>query len=149
MSDSNSILPIRGKDFLPTGLNLGEKDYQKLRQKTLDESQKNHKFNDLRTTLSPKDRAKEIESAASQFEALLLHQMLSEMWKTVPRSQEAGYGLLSGSKEEEYFRDLFTEGLSDTLAKGQGIGIKQVIAREMYKKDYTDMEGKGPKEKGH
>ena len=76
-----------------------------------------------------------IDEAATQFEALLLHQMFQSMWSTVQ-----GEGILSGSKEEEYFRDMFTQGLADTVAKGQGIGIKEVIAKEMYK---SEAKGRG------
>lgn len=82
---------------------------------------------------SGKDAAAESikeHEAAVQFEALLLHQMFQAMWSTVPDD-----GLLSGSREEGYFRDMFTQGLADSIAKGQGIGIKEVIARELYKSD--------------
>ena len=76
---------------------------------------------------------KDIDKAAGGFEALLLHQMFQAMWSTVPSG-----GVLSGSKEEEYFRDMFTQGLADTISQGQGIGIKQVVAREMYQRAKTD-----------
>ncbi len=70
----------------------------------------------------------QIDEASTQFEALLLHQMFQSMWSTVPEE-----GILSGSREEEYFRDMFTQGLADTVAKGKGIGVKEVVAKEMYK----------------
>lgn len=67
----------------------------------------------------------EQEKAAEQFEALLMHEMMKSMWATVPSN-----GLLSGSREEGYYRDMLSEALSDSISKGQGIGIKEVVMRE-------------------
>lgn len=73
-----------------------------------------------------KDRPQDIEQAAADFEALLLHQMFQSMWATVPQQ-----GLISGGREEQYFRDMFTEGLARDISQGPGIGIKEVIMREL------------------
>ena len=67
----------------------------------------------------------EQEKAAQQFEGLLVQEMMKSMWATVPSE-----GMLSGSKEEGYYRDMLSEALSDDISKGQGIGIKQVVMRE-------------------
>ena len=76
-----------------------------------------------------KSTPKEIEKAAEDFEALLTHQMLNEMWKTVPQG-----GLLSNSKEEELMRDMFTQAVAKEIAeKPQGLGIKEVITKELKK----------------
>lgn len=77
-----------------------------------------------------------VSEAATQFEALLLQQMFKSMWSTLPKEE----GMLSGSNEEAQFRDMFVEGLANSVAKGQGIGIKEVIAKEMYK---TESRAKG------
>lgn len=74
--------------------------------------------------------AKEIEDASSQFEGMLLQQMFKSMWSSVPKD-----GMLSGSKEEGMYRDMLNESLSNSIAEGQGIGIKEVIAREMREKE--------------
>ncbi|RIL10776.1 MAG: hypothetical protein DCC75_03665 [Proteobacteria bacterium] len=66
------------------------------------------------------------KEAAEQFEALLLHQMFKSMWSSVPKDS-----LLGNSREEEYYQDMFTEGLANEVAKGQGIGIKEVIAKDL------------------
>ena len=68
----------------------------------------------------------EVEQAATQFEALLVNQMVKSMWSTVPKG-----GLLSGSREEELYRDMLNQSLSEEIAKGQGVGIKEVIMREL------------------
>lgn len=73
-----------------------------------------------------KDRPQDIQQAAADFEALLLHQMFQSMWATVPQQ-----GLISGGREEQYFRDMFTDGLARDISQGPGIGIKEVIMREL------------------
>ena len=70
----------------------------------------------------------EIEKAATDFEALLLGQMLKSMWKSVESS-----GLLSGSREESMYRDMLNDSLAKDIANGQGIGIKEVIVRDLKK----------------
>lgn len=72
------------------------------------------------------DSPQRIKEAAGQFEALLLNQMFQAMWKTVPSA-----GLLSGSNEEECYREMLNEAMADSIASGQGIGIKEVIVRDM------------------
>ncbi len=68
----------------------------------------------------------EIEKAAAQFEALLLHQMMNEMWKAVPNN-----GLLSGSREEALYRDMLNQAVADSISTGQSIGIKNVVMKEL------------------
>lgn len=72
------------------------------------------------------DSPEKIKDAAQQFEALLVQQMMQAMWKTVPQE-----GILSGSREEEYFRDMLNQALAESISKGQGIGVREVIEREM------------------
>ena len=68
----------------------------------------------------------EVKKAAIQFEAMLLQEMLKSMWSTVPKE-----GMLSGSREEAYYRDMFNEALAGSLAEGKGLGIKDVISKEL------------------
>ena len=72
----------------------------------------------------------EIERAATDFESLLLQQMLQSMWSTVPQS-----GMLSGSREETMYRDMLNEQLAQSMAGSQSLGIKDMIAREMRKNE--------------
>lgn len=78
--------------------------------------------------------AKKVKDAAQQFEGLLLHQMFQSMWQSVS-SQEGSEqkGIFGGGREEEYYRDMFNEALADSVSKGQGIGIKEVIMRDLNK----------------
>ena len=64
--------------------------------------------------------------AAQQFEALLIGEMLKSMWQTVPQGQ-----LLSGSHEESLYRDMLNEAISNSIAEGRGMGIKDVIFKDM------------------
>lgn len=71
-------------------------------------------------------KQEEIREAATQFEALLLQQMLKSMWATVPSE-----GVLGGSREEEYYRDMLNEGLAESLAERQSIGIRDIIIKDL------------------
>lgn len=71
-----------------------------------------------------------MREAAQQFEGLLIQQMLKSMWETVPQG-----GLLTGSQEEQQYRDMLGQAYAEELSKGQGIGIKEVIYKEMEAKN--------------
>jgi Rod binding domain-containing protein len=50
------------------------------------------------------------------------------MWSTVPQE-----GLLSGSHEEGLYRDMLNEALANSISEGRGIGIKDVILKDIKK----------------
>jgi len=66
------------------------------------------------------------KQAAQQFEALLLQEMLKSMWATVPQGE-----LLSGSHEESMYRDMLNEAVADSISQGRGVGIKDVILKDL------------------
>ncbi len=68
----------------------------------------------------------ELENAATQFESMLVGEMVKSMWATVPKE-----GLLSGSHEEEMYRDMFNDALAQNIAEGPGLGIKRVVIEDM------------------
>ena len=80
---------------------------------------------------------KEIVSAAKDFEALLLNQMINEMWKSVPND-----GLFGKSQEQEYFQEVLKHlvtGKSNTeiakeISMGNGLGIQDMVIAELEKK---------------
>jgi flagellar protein FlgJ len=74
--------------------------------------------------------SKDAKQAAQQFEALLLQEMLKSMWATVPQGQ-----LLSGSHEESMYRDMLNEAVADSISQGKGIGIKDVILKDLNRLD--------------
>ncbi|HMO19205.1 MAG TPA: rod-binding protein [Oligoflexia bacterium] len=73
--------------------------------------------------------AADVEKAGSGFEALLLHNMLKEMW-----SSTGSEGLLGeNSNESRIFRDMFNQAVADEVAKGEGIGVKKFLKKELTK----------------
>ena len=105
---------------------LGLGQLQALRaQQVAERLSRGHALEDARAAKS----GKEVADAAKDFEAMLLQQMFQSMWQTVPQGE-----LLGGGKEGEYFRDMFIEGLANDVAQGQGIGIKEVISKELREK---------------
>ncbi|MBX7137151.1 MAG: rod-binding protein [Oligoflexia bacterium] len=68
------------------------------------------------------------EQAATQFEALLLQQMMKSMWATVPQDKLMGSG-----NEEMYYRDMLSEALADNISKYKSIGVKEVLLKEFNK----------------
>jgi flagellar protein FlgJ len=68
------------------------------------------------------------EKVAEQFEAMLVKQMIDSMWSTVPKE-----GVLSGSREEELYRDMLNEAIANSIAEGKGMGIKDVILKDINK----------------
>jgi len=76
---------------------------------------------------------KKIDKAASDFEALLLHQMLKSMWKTVEHS-----GLFAeDNNASQIFRDMLNEAIANSTAEGRGIGIKKYLREELIRADAT------------
>ena len=86
-------------------------------------------FELTKSSLARKAKVKEnVEGAAKEFESLFLKQMLTEMWKSVPKS-----GFLSGGRAEEYYYDMYHENLANDLAEKGGIGLQQVLIDGMRK----------------
>ena len=69
------------------------------------------------------------KEAARQFEALLLHQMLNSMSAIVPKD-----GLMGGAREDEFSRDMYNQALADSISKGKGIGIRDILEKELVNK---------------
>jgi peptidoglycan hydrolase FlgJ len=78
-----------------------------------------------------------VEEAAQDFESLLINQMIESMWQTVPKA-----GLFKAGPEGDYFYELLHEQISKTIAEGEGLGIKQVLAEDMEKQEKANQEKK-------
>lgn len=72
--------------------------------------------------------AKEIDKAASGFESLLVHKMLQEMWST---SSDGIMG--ENSNQSQIFRDMFNQAVAEEISKGEGIGVKSFVTKELSK----------------
>jgi len=63
---------------------------------------------------------------ATQFEAMLLNQMLNEMQKTVEKSE-----LLDGGAAEDMYREMLNQALSDEIARRGGLGLVEQLERRI------------------
>lgn len=70
------------------------------------------------------------DKVATEFEALLVKQMFKSMWESVPKTE----GGLSGSREEELYRDMFNDAIAKDMSENQSLGIRDVVLRELTKK---------------
>jgi len=120
MSDGSSFLPQLGMDSLARAKSLEQTRELKSIKKTLESKPADNQPG------SKAAKDKEIESAAAQFEGLLIQQMLKSMWETVPKD-----GLLSGGRDEELYRDMLHQAYAEQMSEGQGIGIKELIVKEL------------------
>lgn len=97
---------------------------------------KANKLEDAKSLSKGKDK-EAIEKAATEFEGLLLHQMLQSMWSTVPKDS-----LFGSSNESEIYRDMYNDAVAKEISEKQSIGIKDVVLRELSRAgDKTDSQG--------
>lgn len=78
--------------------------------------------------LNPLPKGKTAEEAATQFEGLMIQEMLKSMWRSVPKGE-----LLSGSSEEDMYRDMLNEAVATSVSEGRGIGVRDVILKDIEK----------------
>ena len=72
---------------------------------------------------------KDVNKAASGFEALLLQEMMQSMWSTVEFS-----GMFNEeSNQAGIYRDMFNQAIADTVSEGQGIGVKKFLQQQLLK----------------
>ena len=88
-------------------------------------------YNDLNALQSIKtedNRDEALKQVAQQFESLFVHMMLKGM-----RSANAVFeeGNMMNSQESKFFRDMHDQQLSLNLTKGRGIGIADVLYRQL------------------
>jgi len=72
-----------------------------------------------------KPEQQKVMAAAREFEAVMIHQLLQTMRSTVQSS-----GLDSGQAMSTY-KDMMDDELSKVMAKGQGLGFADAIARQL------------------
>ena len=67
-----------------------------------------------------------LKKACQQFEGLFLHQLMKEMRKTVDEGE-----LLHGGNAEKIFMDLKDQAVSDGLAEAGGLGLAEMLYRQL------------------
>lgn len=78
------------------------------------------------STPAPQESAHKIKTTAQDFEALLVYQLLKQMWATLPESN-----LFGNSTAGQYFREMWLDEVAKKIAGGQGLGIAPIIEREL------------------
>ena len=73
---------------------------------------------------------KKFNDAVNGFESMLLNEMLKSLWQTV---EVKGWFGEEESNESKIYRDMLNQALADSIAQGKGIGVKDVIRRELTK----------------
>jgi len=78
-----------------------------------------------------------LRKASADFEAVFINQMFKSMRATVPRSE-----LFGGGPSKDIVQSLFDEELSRVMAKRGGIGLGEMIYRQMSRRPPPQAEGK-------
>ncbi|RDH84706.1 MAG: flagellar assembly peptidoglycan hydrolase FlgJ [endosymbiont of Galathealinum brachiosum] len=77
-----------------------------------------------------------IKEVAKQFESLFVQMMLKSMRETVPENE------LFGSKSEKTYQDMYDKQLSMQISNGKGIGLADVIERQLGGKPDSELNKK-------
>ena len=72
---------------------------------------------------------KQLKEACQGFEAIFVNMMLSEMRKSIPKSD-----LMGTSFANDTFTQMLDEEISESVSKGQGIGIADMMYKQISQK---------------
>ena len=92
-------------------------------------SQAIQKQPELKGKKSPED----LKKVCQQFEAVLVHSMFKEMRNTVPDG-----GLIPRGQGEDMYREMLDWEIAQSMAKRDGLGIAEVLYRQIQGKDGKD-----------
>jgi flagellar protein FlgJ len=70
-----------------------------------------------------------LKEACQQFESLFLNQLLSEMRKTIPKSEEGG--VFGDGKNQETFQGMLDEERAKAWSQTDGIGLANILYQQM------------------
>ncbi|MEO1319698.1 MAG: rod-binding protein, partial [Pseudomonadota bacterium] len=82
-------------------------------------------FTDLRA-LAGRDRDAALNKVAGQFEALFVQEMLKSM-----RAASFGDPIFGEAGGGGMYRDLFDQQIADDIASGSGVGLKDLLVRQL------------------
>ncbi len=80
--------------------------------------------------LKGKKSPEELKKVCQQFEALLVNSMFKEMRNTIPDG-----GLIPRGQGEDMYREMLDWEIAQSMSKRQGIGIAEVLYRQINGKD--------------
>ncbi|OGO79593.1 MAG: hypothetical protein A2Y23_09495 [Clostridiales bacterium GWB2_37_7] len=98
-------------------------------------SQQNDFEEILKQAQEEKDEKKLME-ASKNLEAVFVNMMFKQMQNTVPKS-----GLTDGGMGEETFKDMLFEKYAEEATKGSGLGLAQIIFKQLSKNLINKSEG--------
>ena len=75
--------------------------------------------------MSPSVAKRRLREACKGFEALLIHEMMKSMRKTIPKS-----GLMGGGAEEKIYEAMYDQAVSDVLADRGALGVADMLYME-------------------
>ena len=76
-------------------------------------------------TPSKKQQEAKLKDACQQFEGLFLSQILKEMKKSIPKSEE------ESSKDKEMYEELMYDEIAKSMAASGGIGMANILYQQM------------------
>lgn len=71
-------------------------------------------------------KEKKLRKACSDFEAIMLKQMLSAMRQSIPKD-----GLTDGGYAGEIYQSMADEEMAKSMAKGKGMGLGEMLYRQV------------------
>lgn len=72
------------------------------------------------------NKEKKLREACTDFEAIILKQMIETMRKSIPKS-----GLLDNSYAHDIYQSMYDKELADQLAHGKGMGLGEVLYKQL------------------
>lgn len=131
-------MPKIGSGFPLGGIDLAKLAGESKSDKTKSKSEEN-KFGEILNTAAAlgakgaKDlHGAKIEKAATDFEALLLQEMLKSMWSATQHDDVLSSG------DEETYRDMLHQALAQNIAETHTIGVKDVLMKDMIKSEKSE-----------
>ena len=88
---------------------------------------------------TPQQEKRALEKAASEFESLFIYHMLKTMRKSVSKGS-----LFGNSKGEEIYKSMLDEELSKVMAQGRGMGLRDMVVRDLSGLSATEGKGDTP-----
>ncbi|MGV8118551.1 MAG: rod-binding protein [Vulcanimicrobiota bacterium] len=76
-------------------------------------------------TPSKKQDEAKLKDACQQFESLFLSQILKEMKKSIPKSDE------EGGKDKEMYEELMYDEIAKSMAASGGVGMANILYQQM------------------
>ncbi len=98
------------------------------KSKQLTDKVSNKSFEDALKKAAESGDDEKLKSACQEFESVFLNMMLASMRKTIPDG-----GLMEKSQATETFESMLDEEYSKSLSKSGGIGLADVLAKQLKK----------------